>query len=48
MCKRVNSNSSKGAGVKISESKSATKGTFSRRPPHKPPKGTGTSNKGKK
>ena len=48
MCKRVNGNRGKGGSVKISGTKSAPKGVFSRRPPHKPPKGTGTSNKGKR
>lgn len=48
MCKRVNTNSRKSGTVRTTRSKSTTTGTYSRRPPHTPPKGTGTSNKGKK
>lgn len=52
MYKRVSNNTSrKDGGVKTTRSKVTSTGAYSRRPPHTPPtppKGTGTSNKGKK
>ena len=48
MSKRINSNKSISEKKGLMQSPSKSNGSFSRRPPHTPPNGTGSSTKGGK